>query len=351
MKFCMSMNSQQYYRLLGQGILLSMVASGSASAIAEASVERKDALGVGQWQSNMRWTLDVSSRSVSNSDDSYSANVIGFDVHKVVSTSERDIGTLVFQPYLVNFSGKKSTPYFFDGHDTELTWRIANFNYMALPTGEFNLRIGHFEVPFGLEQNIDTNGTARQYSYNERGIKADWGVSINGVLPHFDYEVSLTRGSGNDISSRDNPYLFAGRLGSPSTKNVVVGVSVFDGRVQGAHGVTQRQRIGFDIAWYYKHWELLGELSVGDDEGARREQALAELSWRDTSEAFHVYTQYRQLRQELSDATDSGSSWVVGGAYDLSRRLSVDCQWSTVGNRLGSQADHSEISLQVRYRL
>jgi hypothetical protein len=94
MKFCMSMNSQQYYRLLGQGILLSMAASGSASAIAEASVERKDALGVGQWQSNMRWTLDISSRSVSNSDDSYSANIIGFDVHKVVSTSERDIGTL-----------------------------------------------------------------------------------------------------------------------------------------------------------------------------------------------------------------------------------------------------------------
>jgi len=328
-----------------------MVALGAVPAAADVSVPGRETPWANEWQSNLRWAIDVSSRSVSNNNDSFSANVLGFDLHKVVSTAERDIGTLVFQPYIVNFSGKESTPYFFDGRDTELTWRIANFNYMALPSGALNLRVGHFEVPFGLEQNIDTNGSVRQYSYTERGIKADWGVSVNGVLPRFDYEVSLTRGSGNDISNRDNPYVIAGRVGTPATKNLIAGVSVFDGRVQGPDGVIKRQRIGFDLAWYYEHWELLGELSVGDDAGDRREQALVELSWRDASETLHVYTQFRQLRQEQSDTIDSGSSWAIGAAYDLSHGLSVDCQWSRVVDRLGSQQQQSEVSLQVRYRL
>ena len=31
------------------------------------------------------------------------------------------------------------------------------------------------------------------------GMKKDWGVSLNGQMPTFDYEVSLTRGSGVEL--------------------------------------------------------------------------------------------------------------------------------------------------------
>lgn len=303
------------------------------------------------WNDNLRWSVDVASRSVAHDEDSFLMNVLGFDMHRVFSANNRDIATLTFQPYIVNFSGKSTTPYYFDGHDTELTWRIANFNYHALSNGAMDIRVGHFEVPFGLEQNIDTNGTIRQYSFAERGIKADWGASVNGVLSGVDYEMSLTRGSGNDISSRDDPYVFAGRIGMPSTNNLIVGGSFFEGRVLGPNGSIRKKRLGLDAAWYHKHWELLGEFTVGDDAGSTRQQALVEVSWRNRPENLHIYSQFRRQRQELEAGTDTGSSFALGVGFSVTRQLSISSQWSTVLNRLGAQKSESELAVQLRYRL
>ena len=206
-------------------------------------------------------------------------------------------------------------------------------------------------MPFGLEQNIDTNGTLRQYSFAERGIKADWGVSVNGVLPRWDYEISVSRGSGNDITDRDDPHIVAGRIGSPAHKNFVAGFSFFEGRVLGATGSTRRQRLGLDIAWYHKNWELLGELSAGEDRDIETALALLEVSWRNNRESLHLYTQLKQQRLELVSGRDSGSTLVLGMNQPLSRHLSVSSQWSKPVNRLGSQDNSHEFTVQLRYRL
>ena len=303
------------------------------------------------WQSNLRWTLDFSSRGVFNDNDSFTQNVVGFDLHKVFSTADRDIAILTFQPYIVNFSNRDSTPYFFDGRDTELTWRISNINYIARADGAFNIRLGHFEIPFGLEQNIGTNGTLRQYSFAERGIKADWGVSVNGILPTWDYEISISRGSGNDIDDRDNPYVFAGRIGSSAHKNLVVGLSFFDAEVLGPVEATRRQRVGLDVAWYHRNWELLAELSAGEDEDAETAMALLETSWRNNDETLHLYTQIKQQRRELDLERDSGSTIVLGAHQTLSREVSISGQWSKPFDRLGHQDDSSQFIVQLRYRL
>lgn len=311
----------------------------------------RDTTGISEWQTNLRWALDFSSRGVFNTPDSFTQNIVGFDLHKVFSTADKDIGTLIFQPYIVNFSGSDSQPHFFDGRDTELTWRIANFNYRATPRGGFNIRLGHFELPFGLEQNIDTNGTLRQYSFTERGIKADWGISANGVLPQWDYELSLCRGSGNDISDRDNTYIFAGRVGSSANKNLVMGFSFFKGRVSQSIGSINRQRLGLDLALYHNHWELLAELSGGEDGDDERVQLLLEASWRNNTEVLHLYTQFNQRRVEFANRRDVGSTLSLGADITVLRDLSISGQWSKPVNRLSQQGNSSNFILQLRYRL
>jgi len=81
---------------------------------------------------NSRWAIDASMRITRNLDKNANAfiQVIGLDVHKVFSHKTNDIGTLMFQPYIVKLNNVKKAPFTFDdGDDTQLTWRMVNFNY------------------------------------------------------------------------------------------------------------------------------------------------------------------------------------------------------------------------------
>jgi len=245
---------------------------------------------------NLRWAIDLSARHKTSLQGEPSSwqHAIGLDLHKVFQNNNGDFGTLVFQPFLVKLTNVRNPPFFFDdGDDWELTWRIANFNYTGIAQGRLNTRIGHFEVPFGLEQNIDTNGTLRQYTFSNRGIKADWGMSVNGVLDRFEYELALTRGSGNNYRTRSDPYLISGRLGTPASHNLVMGVSGFYGETLGANGTTKRQFLGIDVAYYLYQWEFLFEVSGGEINENNTVKMLAEASWRSPMEDLHLYTQLR----------------------------------------------------------
>lgn len=300
---------------------------------------------------NARWTMDASTRAVS-SQDNYGQHALGLDVHKVFTYGGRDIGTLMLQPYFVNFSDKDTLPRHFDEKNTELTWRITHFNYAAKPNGSLNFRVGHFEIPFGLEQNQGTNGTLRQYSFSERGIKADWGVSANGMSAQWEYEISLSRGSGNDISDRDKPYIFSGRIGTPSHKNWIAGVSFFEGRVQTAQTTIRRKRLGLDFAYYYKHWELLSELSYGDDAGTTQSYLLLEASWRNRLESLHMYSQYRfQYQKNKEHMTDSAQNITLGLLWTLTRRISTSMQLQYDTDVFNDAKNQSTLMAQLRYRL
>lgn len=155
---------------------------------------------------NARWAFDLSARGMYNNraNEWYSAFFMGLDLHKVFSGPDGDWGTLVLQPYVMRLDSPAQPAFFEDHHDWELVYRIFNFNYTGLAGGKFNVRVGHFEIPFGLEHVVNTNGTLHDYMHGPNiGIKADWGVSLNGELETFDYEFSLTRGTGNEWSSRD----------------------------------------------------------------------------------------------------------------------------------------------------
>ena len=69
------------------------------------------------------------------------------------------------------------TPAHIDGmYDWELEFHDAYFKYSGPFKGRLNFRIGHFDVPFGLEQNVDTHSTLVQLMpMRNIGFKKDWG--------------------------------------------------------------------------------------------------------------------------------------------------------------------------------
>ncbi|WDE08569.1 hypothetical protein SG34_032110 [Thalassomonas viridans] len=276
--------------------------------------------------------------------------MFGLDLHKVFSKDNGDIGTLVFQPYLTRLDDVVNPSFFFDnGNDRELIWRIANFNYKVLNNGKFNFRVGHFEVPFGLEQNIDTNGTLRQYTFADRGIKADWGLSVNGATRSADYEIALTRGAGNTLEDTDNPYIFSGRVGFPSHRNFILGGSWFYGRVLAGEETVRRKKLGVDLAYYHRHFEWLFELSAGKNDLNNTVSTLAEMSYRDASEHFHGYIQFRHQGIK-SGGWESEQVWTLGGSWQPSNHWGVSMQYARQVNSIAEKAPVKRLTAQVRYR-
>ncbi len=306
------------------------------------------------WRSNLRTAIDLSTRRMESLRGSQGAwvHALGIDIHKVFSNDQGDYGTLVFQPYVVRLNNVPNPPSFFDdGDDWALNWRIANFNYTGLARGRFNLRIGHFEVPFGLEQNINTNGTLRQYSFSDRGIKVDWGVSVNGVLERLDYEIALTRGSGNDYRTRHDPYLFSGRVGTPATNNLILGFSWLYGDVLGRSDLTRRSRLGLDLALYHRGWELLFEVSGGENNHLATGNFLSELSWRTPMERTHLYTQLRQTYADADTGWRDGTRITLGAKYEFTPHISLSSELAHDVDALEPASRATGLTVQFRVRI
>ncbi len=203
-----------------------------------------------EYSNNLRLSLDLSSRVVDFdvADEVGKVNVVGIDLHKVFTSPSGDIGTLVLQGYMTSLDNQiKHPPFFADENDSRLVYRIFNFNYTALGARLPNLRVGHFEIPYGLEHTINTNGTLRDYTHGPNlGVKADWGFSLNKELPAFEYEVSVTSGGGQEVDQVKDSYVYAARVGTPRDDNLVLGIAVFDASL----GTVSKQRLGLDSQYY-----------------------------------------------------------------------------------------------------
>ncbi len=308
-----------------------------------------------EWSENLRFAIDLSSRQLYSdaTDDWHRVDFIGTDLHKVFTGESGDIGTLTLQGYFTHIEDEEIRPGFFDG-DWTYVYRIFNFNYAVLPRGRMNLKIGHFEIPMGLEHSINTNGTLRDFTHGRNiGVKADWGVSLNGILPGAEYEVSITRGSGNSWETDGDPYIAAGRVASPGHRNVVWGVSAMSGDVyvHNSGGQTiERQRVGVDLQWYVNQYGLLGEVSVGERNGESTGTALIELNRTANTETWMAYAQWVYSTLDPDDRSREDASTILLGAkwdlarWDLSVQLSHDLD-SFDGN-----SEKNVYVVQARYR-
>lgn len=99
------------------------------------------------------------------------------------------------------------------------------------PLGKWNLRAGHFLLPFGLLTTYDTErlllGGLEPLSI---GIRKDSGVEALGHDGNIDYAVSVTEGMGDDwFGSRDGNKLFTGRVAYVPDHDWQIGISLLQG--------------------------------------------------------------------------------------------------------------------------
>ena len=314
--------------------------------------------------SNFRHTLDLSVRTVKTGDnDPMQLAFLGFDLHRVISSSSEDRATLTLQPYVAFVrngpSGWDSPPQkhpMFDGsNDWSMQWRNFNANIKIKQDGSLNLRLGHIEVPFGIEYPIDTNGRALDYAHgaNFVGIKADWGVSLNGIKRGYEYEVALLRGSGNGYAGesvdRETPYFISGRLGASSNADFGVGLSALRGNLlTPSREIVERSRFALDSQYYYRNLGFLGEISVGRGYGGPLSdqadflQLFSEMHWKSPKETSQVWLQlvHRSIDAEASREIRTGVAWVPIHKVTLSSRLT----------RKTHPKSENNILVQLRYR-
>ena len=304
------------------------------------------------WTDNLRWAIDQSARVILKGDGEMASLVFfGLDLHTVLGTEDRDVVTLTLQPYLTRVDDLTPTPPTFDGpEDWELVWRIFNANFKLRNDGRLNVRVGHLEVPFGLEHVVDTNGTLRDFLHGPNlGVKADWGASFNGELGDFDYEVAWTRGSGNHWDDDGDPGVVSGRIGTRADADRVFGVSAFDGDVLTPGGVVERDRLGLDAQLYHRNLGFLAEVSAGKDDGTTDVRyGMLEGDWHNRDETLFSWLQLVGAARDSDHSVEArlGVRWLIRNG------LSASAQYTQVLDPLTSTGGRDgALALQLRYRM
>ena len=226
----------------------------------------------------------------------------------------------------------------------------ANFK---LNEGRSNIKIGHFDVPFGLEPLIDTHATLLQTQASKNiGFKQDWGFSVNGALPSFDYEVAATFGTGGieKISREDGSFLLSGRVGAPSSENFQYGFSLLYGRIfPSVYGTGDylfekallRKRLGLDGQYRYHSYVLKGEIAYGKDEDRQVLSSLFEIDY--TLPKYQKWQLEAQVKSFINDLEKSGSddtTMTLGVSFKVTDEVTLRANYIHDFNlRLGKEED------------
>ena len=323
---------------------------------------------------NLRLNVDAVSRfdTKRGPDAGSTLNTVGLDVHTVMSNGSGNVGVFVLQPYLVRRDNARPVMMHMEGpNDWEVELHDFYFNVTRWGRGRTNIKFGHFDVPFGLEPNTDTHFKIYQLIPMENlGMKKDWGVSLNGGLPKFDYEVALTRGSGFQYRSKENNnYAVSARIGTPSDRNFVLGVAVLQGRVLNPrlNVLIPRKRAGLDASWIVSQFTLKGEASLGKDFNDNVYHNLLELDWVNPAGTLSAYVQGVHLRRKMMMGMggmpgmmgDMGMMMMprwrdkvaprVGANWWFSKRWSVEGQFGPEMVMPMTQREDWEFRVQLRY--
>ena len=216
--------------------------------------------------------------------------------------------------------------------DWELVWRFVSANFHVASDGSFNIQAGHFEVPFGLEYETDTNGTLYNYTHPQNfRMKADWGVNVNGTTDAITYNLSATRGSGNEYRSDGDPGVLAGRLGSNFDLRNRYGVSFFDGDVRTPNGIYNIQRLGLDAIWTLGAFETRAELSAGEDqEMIDVTRFIGEVNWRNGDETVFSWLQLLATDYDGPAGESDTLDARLGARYRIARDTDLSFQFDQV---------------------
>ena len=155
---------------------------------------------------------------------------VGFEVLKKFSTDTATVASFNIQGRFVRRDGfnpvqndmegaNRAGWFFFEYHNFYLDlYNVLNpllgSKQRGQQVGRFNVRVGRFYVPFGLNLQTDTHGTVLQLS-NDRnfGFERDWYTGFWGTLnKHLNYDAYYLAGSGYDLAFKGQRGLGALRL-------------------------------------------------------------------------------------------------------------------------------------------
>ncbi len=309
---------------------------------------------------------------------------VGFEFLKKFSNAKGDWASLFLQLRFVRndrqstlMNGAKMAP-----HHGEITgWGLhhhdAYFKYTGPWKGKLHLRVGYFEVPFGLEQNVDTHSTLIQLiPIRNVGFKRDWGISAGGQLPETDYEFAFTRGTGDEYRERGENYLVSGRIGTPSDRNFCIGLSglygdvidsmgVMRGNTMGMMGmpstwfgrttkpaddIIERSRVGLDCINLSGPYTLKGEVSYGEDENQEIINSIFEIDYLfpDMDGRLEAIAQIQNAHQNIAaPGSDDYTFLTFGLNYRLSREMTLQSMYRHDLQRIKNTENDNVVALQL----
>lgn len=140
--------------------------------------------------------------------------------------------------------------------------------------GRWNLRAGHYMLPFGLLAYYDSERLLLQtIEYENLGIKLDTGVQALGYWESWDYAVSVSEGVGNrSFTDVDGNKVVAGRIGwwSDETRiglSAIAGDILLAEQVARSFTIRRTRRAALDASIPWERWTARAELSGGTDDG------------------------------------------------------------------------------------
>ena len=244
-------------------------------------------------------------------------NSAGFILFGTFSCPEGQIGDMNVQFRTAYYNGqfaygkKMNREYTDTSDDFKVELHNAYLRLRALPP-MFNVRIGHFYVPYGIQPWIDTHGTLLQSPAMEfSGLDRDWGVAIEGQNDKLEYQIGLTRGSGMDYFERDNNFALAGKLSTPRIGQRIndwLGISFLVGRIFDPMGVER-----------LRSWDM--------DEKAKEFNGNIIERWRTGIDGQKIIGPAR-LRFEITGGRDAKKEDVLGQFFELKYALGKNNRWS-----------------------
>jgi len=259
-------------------------------------------------------------------------NSIGFEHYKRFSDEYGDYMTTDLQMRLVYHEDS-------DSLDLELHNAYANIKGYY---GRANLKLGHFDIPFGREPEEDTHATLLQtFALKNIGFKKDWGASVNGALQGFDYELALTLGSGakglrsweKRLDSGKTSYLVSGRLGlgNPAFSDILYGLSILYGDMLPVvddmplpEETLSKKRLGIDMKYIYGPLNFQIETALGKDDS--RDVFGYWIQALFTPPSFDLLQLEAQLESFYNDLDKGGSddtSITLGFSYRLNHEITL----------------------------
>ncbi|OQA15456.1 MAG: hypothetical protein BWY64_02869 [bacterium ADurb.Bin363] len=291
-------------------------------------------------------------QTVSTGDDNFNTqDSIGFEAYKKFSGEYGDWGEGDLQ-FRMTYSPLKNmivTPMHadFDSIGQPVIYN-AFLNFKG-NMGRSNIKIGHFDVPFGLEPDLDTHATLLQtLAMSNFGYIQDWGISLNGQLENIDYEAGIFTGTGDNLLFDRSAYLFSGRITNPVENDLRWGISAAGGKNLRGGNLESLWRLGFDTQYVYAQWTFKGEVYGGQTEGHPAYGVLGEIDYMFPGQNLELELQF-QRSSNSTDLPDSDTTALIAGlTYRLSESWYLRTAYSHYFNLPGAMSS-DQVGIQFYF--